>query len=369
VDAATIAEMVQRKDVRGIQLRPVPSPHHQATRSVARDIDKLGTQLGKTKARFTSLLCDLLFPSLSPSDHDWAGTTLLAVLSSCADPREIAAKTLKAFITSARKIGGAQTSEAALIKLHAAAVEAVRCYGEDGLYYETAAFRLRDAIDEIQHLEKRRASMNEHLQGLLDQVRTQADVEYGLTVTGVGPASLDTFLAIYGPHQQWPTFKAMKRLAGAVPTVDESGNNDGQQRMSKLGEPVLRTTIFQIGHVARMYDACFAAIYYDQMVHKGKGHAAACIATGLHVLNCLRAVLRDERAYVLRDPQTGEVITKQQSRHLARTVYRVPEHVRAARAKRKRNRQYHTKETAQPSNSAHMKDMPKHSHRRAADLR
>ena len=370
VDAATIAEMVQRKDARGMHLRPVPSPHNQATRSLARDIDKLRIQIGKTKARLLSLLCDLLLPSLRPSEHDWASSpSLLAVLSSYADPRRIAAKTLKAFIKSARKVGGARTSEPALTKLHAAAVEAVRCYGEAGLEYETHAFRLLDAIEEIGHIQERRASMKEHLKKLLDQVRTEADVENGLTVSGVGLASLNTFMAIYGPPNQWPTFKAMKRIAGAVPTVDESGNSDGRQRMSKLGEPVLRTAIFQVGHSARMYDAYFAAIYYDQMVHKGKGHAAACIATGLQVLNCLRAVLRDRRAYVLRDPQTSEVITKQQSKDLARTVYAVPQEVRAARAKRKRNRQYHTKEADQPSNSIQMKDMPKHSRGRAADLR
>ncbi len=370
VDAATIAEMVLRKDVRGIPVRTPPSPHQQATRSLARDIAKLGTQLCRTKARVLSLLCDLLFPSLKPSDHQWASSpTLLTVLSHYADPRKIAAKTLKAFIKSARKIGGAKTSEAALTKLHAAAVEAVRCYGDDGLHYETHALRLLDAVKEIKHLQERRASMEKHRKELLDQTRTEADVEHGLTVPGVGEATLDTFMAIYGPPGQWPSFKAMKRLAGAVPTVDESGNSDGRQRMSKLGEPVLRTTIFQIGNVARMYDAYFAAKYYDQMVHKAKGHAAACIATGLQVLNCLRAVLRDGRAYVARDPQTGDVITKEQSRELAGTVYRVPDDVRAARAKRKRNRLDHTKETAQPGNSAHVKDMPKHSHRRAADLR
>ncbi len=246
-------------------MRPVPSSHHQATRSLARDIAKLDTQPGSVKARFTSLLCDLLLPSLRPSDHDWASTTLLDVLSSYADPRKIAAKTLKAFIAGATKIGGARASQAALTKLHAAAVEAVGCYGEDGLCYETHAFRLLDAIKEIKHIQERRAAIKQHLEKLLDQVRTEADIEHGLTVTGVGVASLDTFMAIYGPPDQWPTFKAMKCIAGAVPAVDESGSSDGQQRMSKLGEPVLQTTIFQVGNTARMYDACFAAIYYDQM--------------------------------------------------------------------------------------------------------
>ena len=345
VDAGTIAEMVLRKVRRGIPLRPVPSALHQATRSLARDIDKLGKQLSRIKTRFSSLLCDLLLPSLKPSDHEWASPTLLPVLSKYADPREIAGKGLKTFIKCAKKIGGPRTSEAALMKLHAAAVDAVRCYGEAGLHYEAQAFRLRDAIEEIRHIQERREAMSEQLQELLAQARTEADVEHGLTVTGVGQASLDTLIAIYGPPNQWPTFKAMKRLAGTVPTVDRSGNSDGHQRMNKLGEPVLRTTIFQMGNVARRYDAYFAAKYHEQMVHKGKGHAAACIATGLQVLNCLRAVLRDQRAYVHRDPQTGEVITKEQSRELAQTVYLVPEEVRADRAKRKRNAHQQPKKT------------------------
>lgn len=351
VDAATIAQMLLLKDLRGKPFLPIPSPSHQAMRCLARDIEKLTNELTRVKTRLTSLLCDLLLPSLNPSEHQFSSPTLLRVLNKYADPRDIARKTLRAFIKSAKKIGGPSTSETALSKLHAAASDAVRCYGADWFDYDTHAFRLRDTILAITQLQDRIKVARDRLQTLLSEACTKTDVDYGLTVPGVGRATFDMLAAFYGPVKQWAPFKAMKRVAGAVPIVDESGNTDTKRRMSKLGEPALRKIIFQIGNIARRCDAYAAAIYYDQMVNKAKGHVAACIKTGLHVLNCLRAVLREGRGYQYRDPATGDPITREQSRQLALTVYVVPEEVRAARAKHKRNAHAEPKQALQAQQS------------------
>jgi transposase len=412
VDARTIAELLHLRISRGKELRAVPSPELAAMRSLARRIEGMCNQLGSAKTRLLSYLCDTLLPSLKPSDHEWTGPTMLAVLREFADPRDIARKSLKVFVRSAKRIGGPRTSEVALAKLHQAAVQSVRCY-EKGVDYGTYIWELQDAIAEVSHLQDRIQAGRQRLQEQLNQARTEGNVAHGLTVPGVGRATLDILMAFYGPAQQWSTFRAMKRFAGTVPVVERSGNSDCAPRMSKLGEPVIRKIIFQIGQVARRFDAYFAAKYYDQMVHKGKGHAAACISTGLRVLNCLRAVLQQDRPYEYRDPQTGEVITKEQSRELAQTLYVVPQEIRAARAKSKGNThdnpeqsgqptkpsqtpderarhatkkkpsarpaprtqpqtldspRPHAKKTAQADHTQ-VKDMPKHSHKRAVDLR
>jgi len=337
VDARTIAELLFIRTWRGKEPHAVPSPELAATRSLARRVEGMCNELSSAKTRFTAFLIDLAVPSLKPSDHEWTGPTLLSVLDEFPDARQIAGKSLSAFIKAGKRIGGPRTSEPALTKLHEAATQAVRCFGEDGLDYDTHAWMLQDAILAIRQLESRIAAGRERLQQQLDKTRTQDEVEHGLSVPGVGAATLDILMAFYGPVEQWSTFRAMKRFAGMVPVVNQSGHSESTPRMSKLGEPSLRKVIFQIGQVARRYDAYFAATYYDQMVRKGKGHVAACIATGLRVLNCLRAVLRDGRPYQYRDPRTGEAITKEHSRLLAQTDYVVPEDVRAQRAKTKRN--------------------------------
>ncbi len=349
VDARTIGEMVLRRRYRRKPLCPVPSPHSQGVRSLGRDVEKLSNELSSVKTRFSSLLCDQLLPSLKPSDHEWASPTLMPVLHKFADPRQIARLKLEAFINKAKKIGGPRTSEAALTKLYQAAVDAVRCYGDNRHYYEAHAFRLQDAILAITQLEDRIKSMRQFLSDQLAEVRTEEDVRHGLSVPGVGESTLDILMAFYGPPREWPSFKAMKRLAGTVPVVERSGNTDCPQRMSKLGDPVLRKIIFQIGNVARRYDAECAAIYYDQMVNKGKGHVAACIAAGLWILNCLRAVLRDGKEYESRHPETGKPIDREKSRELAQTLYTVPEEIRAARSKHKPNPHEERKQPTQPN--------------------
>lgn len=406
VDARTIAELLFLRLLRGIAMRDVPSPECQAMRSLARRIEGMCNELSSAKTRFTAFLCDAIVPSLSPAAHEWASPTMLPVLSKFADIRDIARVSLPVFIKRAKKVGGPRVSEAALTKLHDAAEQALRCYGDQFLF-ETYAILLRDAISDISQLQERIKSLREHLQALLDQMRTEDDVAHGLSVPGVGKSTLDTLMALYGPPAQWAPIKTMKRFAGLVPVVNRSGNSDAAPRMSKLGEPMVRKVIYQIGSVARRYDAYFAAHYYDQMVHKAKGHIAASISTGIKVLNCLRAVLRDGRDYQPRDPRTGCAITKDESYQLAQTEYAVPHEIRAARAKQSQNAHTNpkqtrqsdktpsphtaanqhahqaqpatkptrnkaavptrTKETAQPD-QAQVKDMPKHSRRRAANL-
>ena len=375
VDARTIAEMLSLRVSRDKPLRTPPSAGAQARRTLARRIEGMNQTLGSAKTRFTSLLCDTALPSLKPSDHEWTGPALLRVMGKFADVRDIARKSLAAFVKSAKKLGGPRTSEAALAKLHEAAVQSVRCYGEAGLDYATHALVLRDSILEITQLQDRIEAMEQHLKEALDQTRTEAEVQCGLSVPGVGEATLDIAMALCGPAGQWASFRAIKQFAGTVPVVDRSGQSARAPRMSKLGEPILRKVIYQIGNVARRYDAGFAANYHDQMVAKGKGHVAASISTGLKVLNCLRAVLRDRRAYEPRDPRSGLPITKKQSRELAQTLYRVPEGTRAARRKHSKGDPANpdncrlTQEGTTPAGHTRAKDMPKHSHKRAANLR
>jgi len=371
VDARTIGELVCLRVSRGKPLCPPPSPQLQAMRTLTRRIEGMKNELSSAKTRFTAYLCDTLLPSLSPAAHEWSGPTLLRVLDKFADPRDIASKPLARFINSAIKAGGARTSRVALATLHQAATESLRSYGDTGLDYSTYALILRDTILQVNQLQARIVTLQGQLDSLLDKTRTHSQVECGLSVPGVGDDTLNVLMALCGPPGQWPAFKAIKQFAGTVPVLDESGNSRSTPRMSKLGEPILRKVIFQIGNVARRYDAEFAADYYHQMVSKGKGHTAACISAGLKALNALRAVLRDHRPYQPRDPRTGLPITKQESRQLAQANYSVPGAIRTARKKHKRGTdapaKHTSKETAQAGH-AQVKDMPKHSHRRAVNL-
>ena len=94
--------------------------------------------------------------------------------------------------------------------------------------------------------------------------------------------------------------------------------------------------------VARQWDPQIAAIYYDQMVNKGKHHTQAVCRCATHLLDRVRALLRDARPYHLRDVD-GTPLSGELPRQICLKRYLVPEDVRkrnSARA-RKRRRDEH----------------------------
>jgi hypothetical protein len=88
------------------------------------------------------------------------------------------------------------------------------------------------------------------------------------------------------------------------------------------------------------------------MVNKGQHHNQAICACATHLLDRVRAVLRDDRPYQLRDVD-GTPLTRHQARAMVLNRYQVPKEVRQRttqrtrkkhrdqRAERKRKRRSH----------------------------
>ena len=101
---------------------------------------------------------------------------------------------------------------------------------------------------------------------------------------------------------------------------------------------------------ARQWDPHIAAIYYTQMVHKGKHHNQAVCASAPHLLDRVLAVLRTEQPYELRDVD-GTPVSGAQARAIIRERYQVPtagrrRTTRRQRQQRKDQRAEHTYERA-----------------------
>ena len=355
VDAQVIGNAMWLDLRQGRQPSAPPSPQDQARRGLARRIDHLKKNVGSAKQRLLAILQQTMAPSLATKPYDWCAQSMLAVLHHFADLRTVAALSPSAFIRSAccAGKGGPRTSQNALRALHEAARDALRVYGQHGLDWDTQAILLQEAIQTIWDTQKRIQLLQAQLDKGVQQVATPQQRQSGQTVPGIGAQTLELLIAFLGAPDKWRNIQSIKQFAGLVPIVDNTGQSEPNGRMSKLGEPLLRKAVYQVGNAARQFDAQFAAYYYNQMVHQAKGHTAACIATGIRVINALRAVLRDQRTFQHYHPETGKPITKEQSQVLARTTYRVPEEIRKARRKAKHKR------TADTDPGQLMKDMPK----------
>lgn len=159
------------------------------------------------------------------------------------------------------------------------------------------------------------------------------------TIRGVGEEGAAVYHFFVRNVERFATQKRFRGWSGMVPESDQSGDVDKKGlRITKAGPDLVKKYAYINAEVARQWDPQIAAIYYDQMVNKGKHHVQAVCRCATHLLDRVRAVLRDDRPYELRDVD-GTPVTPQEARSIILERYRVPEEVRKRSRARHRRRQ------------------------------
>ena len=121
-----------------------------------------------------------------------------------------------------------------------------------------------------------------------------------------------------------------------VPRSRQSGESESKGlRLSQAGPNLIKKYAYLDADAARQRDPQIAAIYYDQMVNKGKHHTQAVCACATHLLDRVRIILTQHRAYELRDVDDTPV-SRQQARAIVLEHYTVPKEVRERNNRRAR---------------------------------
>jgi len=162
------------------------------------------------------------------------------------------------------------------------------------------------------------------------------------TLRGVGQDGAAVYTAFVGKPDRFACNRAFRGWSGMVPRSRQSGESESKGlRLSQAGPNLIKKYAYLDADVARQWDPQIAAIYYDQMVHKGKHHTQAVCACATHLLDRVRVILTEDRAYELRDVD-GTPVTPQQARAIVVERYIVPKEVRQRsnhRARRQRAEQ------------------------------
>ncbi len=101
-----------------------------------------------------------------------------------------------------------------------------------------------------------------------------------------------------------------------LPDSEQSAESEVKGlHISQAGPDLIKKYAYLDAEIARRYDPQIAAIYYDQMIRKGKHHKQAVCACATHLLDRVLAVLRADKPDEVRDSD-GTALSGQQARGL-----------------------------------------------------
>jgi transposase len=212
-------------------------------------------------------------------------------------------------------------------------------YGEEGAYLDYELLQA-EAVREQEYL----AFVNKiHHHLLLKTVRPlyrQLHPSRNLeTIPGVGQEVAAVYISFIGNPERFGSLRELRGWSGMVPNSKQSaGSQASGLKITQAGPRLIKKFAFLDAETARQRDPQIAALYYDQMVHRGKHHIQAICTCSAHLLDRVGMVLRENRPYELQDVE-GTPISKEQARKIIAERYTVPEEVRRRNSKRRRREQ------------------------------
>jgi len=156
------------------------------------------------------------------------------------------------------------------------------------------------------------------------------------TIPGVGEQSAAVF-AFFAHHpKRFSSQGKFRAWTGMVPRSSQSSDVEKKGlKLTQAGPSLVKKLAYLDAEAARRTDPQIAAIYYDQVVHKGKHHISAVCVCATHLLDRARAVLIRDKPYELRDVD-GRVVSRQEAKQIIAERYTVPEEVRRQTTQRAR---------------------------------
>jgi transposase len=311
-------------------------PLRRAVRRRTKLVDQRITSLN----RLTALL-ELLGPGYLEVFHGALTTkTAHAVLSRYADPRKLlrtpAARLRQVITEASRGYHGQLLAD----RLRTAAREAVALYAAAGIDFAELAADIEAELRSIAAVQAEIDQLDQRIKRLYTDADPDRIVQ---TVPGVGPALAPAIHALFGDPHRFANLGAARAFTGLVPGTNESGLSQAPIRITKAGDPGLRTALFMAADLARQTDPTLAAKYRRLIVQRRLHHNSAICHLAAALATRILACLRTRTPYQIHGLD-GNAITAAQGRALS-TALKVQPHERPS-ASRKREAGQTKKEVA-----------------------
>lgn len=212
-------------------------------------------------------------------------------------------------------------------------------YGQDGAYLDYELLQA-EAIREQEYLafveEMHHRLQLKTVRPLYRQLHPSRNLE---TIPGVGQDGAAVYVSFIGNPERFGSLRELRGWSGMVPNSKQSADSQASGlKITQAGPRLIKKFAFMDAEAARQCDPQIAALYYDQMVHRGKHHIQAICTCSAHLLDRVGVVLREDRPYQLQDVD-GTPLSKEQARKIIAERYTVPDEVRGRNSKRTRHEQ------------------------------
>ena len=290
---------------------PLRRAVRRRTRLIERRIEMLN--------RLTALI-ELLGPCyLDLLAGNLTSKTSLAVLERYADPRKVRRTPVDRLVRLVQTASRGHHKDAFVSQLRAAAGEAIALYAGGELDFEELAADIAAEVRLIRMVNEEITVLDARIATLYAKADPAGIVA---SVPGVGDVLAPGILGRLGDPARFASLAAVRSFTGLVPDTNESGISAGPVRLTKAGDPGLRTALFMAADLARQTDPTLAAKYRRLVVNKGKHHNSATCHLAATLATRIAACLRTGTPYQLRDVD-GTPISPAEGRAICHDRYRV----------------------------------------------
>lgn len=289
IDAILIADVLRFGEKSKTRL---PDENILILRRLSRFRSNLVDQTTSIKHKISAIL-DQVFPEYGSLFDNTFGKGSLALLKKSAFPEEIAKLNLEKLTKLLKKASRNHFDEkkARLVKDKAKISFGTRI----GL--DAFEVQIKILISQIEYLDEQTKKLEKELKLLVgDHVLLSipgiAHVSAGLIIGEIGS------FKFAGKDGARRGIKSLTALAGLDPKLQESGQYQGQAKMSKRGSKYLRRAVMQSSFVARTRDPMFRKVYEKHK--RTKHHYVAMSHVARKMIGVIYAVLRDQKPYELK---------------------------------------------------------------------
>lgn len=227
--------------------------HNEALKSLSRKRFYIVQDLRKAKLAVNSLV-QQIFPEFKSFFSNIYGDSAIAILKEYGTPKNLAkahTKKVASLIHGRCKCTAEQLIAAAKVSV--------------GISEPHLAFQLTDAIEEMEHIQKRIKAYDAQIKEYVDMLCPNL-----LSIPGVGYTTAGLIAGEIRDIDRFHSAESLISYSGVDVTVYESGKYKAQHlMMSKKGSKYLRYALFQAARIIWQHDSVFQA-YYNKKKAEGK---------------------------------------------------------------------------------------------------